>query len=222
MITGKKILVVDDDAEVIRMLKNFLTLKSLDVIGAQSAKEAQKLLDSSVDLILLDVNMPEQNGYEFCKAIRQTTEIPILFISALDREEDSIRGLMLGGDDYIVKPFSLEALYARIHTNLQRGMRGPNRPKEKLFIDIGKRAFFLEGQKLALTKTEFDILALLAENPQMVFSKERIYEALWGLDAIGDAMVVAEHIRNIRNKCLAYGAIQPIETVWGVGYRWHG
>ena len=166
--------------------------------------------------------MPGLNGYDICKAIRKESEIPILFLTARDLEHDQVKGLLIGADDYITKPFSLEILYARIFAHLSKQKRQIPSVQKGFHMDYGKREFKIDEKMIILTKTEFDILELLSTHPHLVFDKEKIYTNLWGNDAIGDNTVVAEHVRNLRKKVSSYTNEEFIRTVWGVGYKWIG
>ncbi|MDO5716274.1 MAG: response regulator transcription factor [Tissierellia bacterium] len=214
----KKILIVDDDHDLVAMLSTFLEMKDLCVEPAYSVKDLPDDFEG-IDLVLLDINMPGDDGFHICQMIRKNYNIPILFLSARGSEKDRIHGLMIGGDDYIVKPFSLEELYARIHTNLYREER---LQEEVIKIDYGKRTLSYQGHEIILTRIEFDIVELLFRHPKQVFDKERIYENIWGYDSDGDALVVAEHIRNIRNKIKEVTNREYIKTIWGIGYSWNG
>lgn len=222
----KKILIVDDEVEMVKMLKNFFNLKGFDTVEAYCGEEVMDKLEEDPDIILLDINMPRIDGFEICKKIRDKTSSPILFLTARSSEADRVEGLMIGGDDYIVKPFSLAELNARVYSHLKREERkniinGDNRSSE-LIIDYSYRTVNYKGEEIIFTKTEFDIIELLSSHPNMIFDRERIYTSIWGYDAMGDSSVVAEHIRRIRSKILAVTDKEYIKTVWGVGYRWVG
>ena len=211
------ILLIDDDQDLVAMLKSFLELKDFDVCFACHPRDIPSDL-SHVDLVLLDINMPKEDGFSLYNKLRKNWTMPILFLTARGNEDDKIKGLMMGGDDYITKPFSLEELYARIYTNLKRNERlGSNQDYE-----IKGGVFFLLQKELPLTRAEFEILELLLHHPKQVFSKEQIYDTLWGYDADGHAQVVSEHIRNIRNKMKKVTETEYIKTHWGMGYSWIG
>ena len=176
------------------------------------------------DLILLDVNMPQMDGLEVCRRIRDKITCPILFLTAKVDEQDRVNGLLSGGDDYILKPFSLKELDARITAHLKREERHKIKKEYKfhgeLSIDYTSKNVQIEGKDLELTKLEYGIIEFLSMNPGLVFDKERIYEKVCGYDAEGDSRVVTEMIRRIRKKMQAYTATEYIETVWGMGYKW--
>jgi DNA-binding response OmpR family regulator len=170
--------------------------------------------------------MPDMDGLEVCKRIRLHVGCPIVFLTAKVTEQDKVNGLMIGGDDYIVKPFSIEELGARVKAHLRRENRIAKKEKVrftgKLAINYSARSVYHGEETVSLTKTEFDILEYLSMNKGQVFSKERIYEKLWGYDSDGDSNIVTEHIRRIRTKLAKYSEETFIETVWGVGYKWIG
>ncbi|QQK08713.1 response regulator transcription factor [Miniphocaeibacter halophilus] len=218
---NKKILIIDDEIEMVEMLDRFFTLKNFDTITSTSGENILDLISKEPDIILLDINMPEIDGFEVCKSIRNKTNAPILFLTARNSESDKVKGLMLGAEDYIVKPFSLNELYARVYTNLQREERKLE-GSDSLEIDYGARTVKYNGEEIVMTKTEFDILELLSLNPNMVFDKDRIYDSLWSYDSFGDSAVIAEHIRKIRMKIKKFTEEEYISTVWGIGYKWIG
>jgi len=232
-----KILIVDDEKEVVRMLESFFRLKGYDTITAYNGEEAMQKVSGNPDLILLDINMPGMDGTEVCLKIREYVSCPILFLTAKVEDADKIRGFSVGGDDYIVKPFSVEELGARVAAHIRRDHRQSTpvnvRFFGKLAIDYSAKTVQLttgteepveantdKEQPLSFAKKEFEIIELLSTNPGQVFDKERIYERLWGYDAEGDSSVVAEHIRRIRAKLKAVGEEYHVETVWGMGYKW--
>ena len=193
-----KILMVDDDRELLKMLNQYFTLKNYTVIIAENGIEAMEKISVNPDIILLDVNMPGMDGIEVCRRIRDM--------------------------DYVLKPFSLKELDARIIAHLKREER-LHRKKEQRFygelvIDYASKCAHIKGNALELTKLEYEIIEFLSMNPEMVFDKERIYEKISGYDTEGDSRVVTELIRRIRNKIKRYTKHEYIETVWGMGYKW--
>lgn len=219
-----KILIVDDEVLVLKMIRSYLELEGFYIYTAINAKEALKQLKNKVDLILLDVNMPDVNGFELCSNIREKVSCPIIFLTAKSTEADKIRGFMLGGDDYIVKPFGVNELVARIKAHIRRDERFCRKHEirylEEMFINYTERTVTVNENSIVFTNKEFEIIKLLSLNPGQVFDRESIYEKVWGLESDGDNSVVKEHIRKIRNKLVPYSNIQFIETVWGVGYKW--
>lgn len=221
----KKILIVDDELDMVNMLRNFFRLKDFDTIEAYSGEGILDKLEENPDIILLDINMPGIDGFGVCKEIRNKTTSPILFLTARGSETDRVKGLMIGGDDYIVKPFSLNELYARVYSHLQREERkgtAADNKSSQLIIDYSSRTVHYKEKEIIFTKTEFDIIELLSSHPKMVFDREKIYSSLWGYEAMGDNSVVAEHIRKIRAKISEVTDKEYIQTVWGVGYKWVG
>ena len=221
---GEKILIADDERDIISMLTNFFESKGFFVLSALNGYEVLKQVEKHPDIILLDINMPGIDGLEICRRIRDHISCPVLFLTARIEDEDKVKGFAVGGDDYIVKPFSLIELEARVRAHLRREARHNFEAQVKfsgdLTIDYSERCLFFDGKRVALAKKEFDIVELLSQNLGQVFDKERIYERIWGYDSEGDSSVVAEHIRRIRAKIAAYTDHIYIETVWGCGYKW--
>lgn len=219
-----KILIVDDDTELLKMLTSYLELKGYSIIAAKDGIEAIEKTSGKPDMILLDINMPRMDGLEVCRRIRDKVSSPIIFLTAKVEEQDRVNGLLLGGDDYILKPFSLKELEARIAAHLKREERHRTKTEYRfadgLMIDYTQRVLQLNGEGIELTRAEYDIVEFLSMNPGQVFDKERIYEKVCGYDAEGDSRVITELIRRIRNKLTAYSKEEYIETVWGMGYRW--
>ena len=219
-----KVLIADDEVDIANMLRRFFQSRGYRVFSAASGSEAGALAQRGPDIILLDVNMPGMDGLEVCRRIRDHISCPILFLTARVEEADKLRGFAAGGDDYIVKPFSLAELEARVQAHLRRERRRAFEERVCFFgeltVDYSQRCLFVKGERIALAKKEFDIVELLSQNPGQVFDKERIYERVWGYDGEGDSAVVAEHIRRIRGKLAGYTDGNYIETVWGGGYKW--
>lgn len=219
-----RILLVDDEEDILAMLADLFTMKGYQVLSAHSGTEALKLCEASPDLILLDVNMPDIDGFSLCRQIRDFVSCPILFLTARIEDADKIMGFAAGGDDYILKPFSSAELLARAAAHLRREERRQENSQVKfeggLVIDYSQHRIFLNGEPLKLAKKEFDIVALLAMHPSQIFDREHIYESVWGYEGEGDSAVVAEHIRRVRAKFSSAGCGERIETIWGVGYKW--
>jgi len=176
------------------------------------------------DLILLDIMMPDVDGFMFCKKIRGIVDCPILFLTAKVMETDIIYGLGIGADDYITKPFRIGELRARVTAHLRRERREHHNTlgfEQEIKFDLSSKELFIKGKKVDLTKSEYEICEYLARNRGQVFTREQIYEAVFGFDGNSDNSTIATHIKNIRSKLEEYGAT-PINTVWGVGYRWEG
>lgn len=219
-----KILIADDEKDIVSMLGSFFENKGFLVLSATSGAETLKQVEKQPDIILLDINMPGLDGLEVCKRIRDHISCPILFLTARIEDADKVKGFAAGGDDYIVKPFSLMELEARVTAHLRREARHSFEAQVRfsgdLTIDYSERCLFFTGKRVGLAKKEFDIVELLSQNPGQVFDKERIYECIWGYDSDGNSSVVTEHIRRIRSKIAAYTDRVYIETVWGCGYKW--
>lgn len=215
------ILAVDDDKGILELIRRTLEHEGyfVDTISDSAEVLNQKL--EQYQLILLDVMMPEMDGFTLCKELRKRVDCPILFLTAKSEERDLMQGLGAGGDDYIRKPFGIGELRARVAAHLRRENR-----ERKYLMEVTGVQFRLQAKKMfwkdaeiPLTKSEYAICEYLAVNRGQVFSKERIYEAVYGFDRESDASAITEHVKNIRAKCKRLG-LEPIETVWGIGYRW--
>lgn len=219
-----KILIADDETDIVVMLSQFFQGKGYRILTATNGVETLKQVENNPDIILLDINMPGMDGLEVCQRIRDYVSCPILFLTARIEDADKVKGFSVGGDDYIVKPFSLVELEARVKAHLRRETRHSFNTQikfiDELTIDYVERCIFYKGNKISLPKKEFDIVELLSVNSGQVFDRERIYEKIWGYDSEGDSSVVAEHIRRIRTKIAAFTEKGYIETVWGCGYKW--
>lgn len=219
-----KILIADDETDIVVMLSQFFQGKGYRILTATNGVETLKQVENNLDIILLDINMPGMDGLEVCQRIRDYVSCPILFLTARIEDADKVKGFSVGGDDYIVKPFSLVELEARVKAHLRRETRHSFNTQikfiDELTIDYVERCIFYKGNKISLAKKEFDIVELLSVNSGQVFDRERIYEKIWGYDSEGDSSVVAEHIRRIRTKIAAFTEKGYIETVWGCGYKW--
>lgn len=218
------ILIADDEFDIVKMLAGFFSGKGYNVMTATNGTDTIKQAERKPDIILLDINMPGLDGLSVCERIRNYVSCPILFLTARIEDADKVKGFSVGGDDYIVKPFSLVELNARVKAHLRREARHSFNAQikfaDELTINYAERCIFFEDNRITLAKKEFDIVELLSSNPGQVFDKERIYEKIWGYDSEGDSSVVAEHIRRIRTKIAAHTEKSYIETVWGCGYKW--
>lgn len=221
-----KLLLVDDEEAICDLIGRHFRTEGYLVYTASDAEEAAQMLSHSPDLILLDINMPEVDGLEFCKRVRGRIDCPVIFLTSRVTQQDRIIGLRSGGDDYITKPFSLEELTARVEAHLRRENRtrhgGNARMFGDLFIDYVGRCVYFGEQIIPFSKKEFDIIEFLSRSAGQVFDRERIYERLWGYDAEGSSDILKEHIRRIRTKLAAATSRNYIETVWGCGYKWVG
>lgn len=226
-----KILIIDDEQELVSLLEDELTAQGHEVLTAYDGQQGIILAKQQPDLIILDIMMPEVNGFDVCRVIRDDVLCPILFLSARQSEKDKIQGLTLGGDDYVTKPFGLGELLAKVEANLRREQRSQyminvNKQSKLYFgtlsIDIKGRSVKIADETIALTKYQYDIVELLALHAGQVFSREHIYEKVWGYDSEGDSSTVVEHIKKIRAKfAMVTPAVEYISTVWGIGYKWN-
>ncbi len=227
--TKKKILIVEDETSIADLEKDYLELSDFDVTICNNGEDGLKAaLDQDFALVILDLMLPGIDGFEVCKKIRETKNIPILMVSARKDDIDKIRGLGLRADDYMTKPFSPSELVARVKAHLARYERlvGAGQPENDVIeirglkIDKTARRVFIDGAEKQFTTKEFDLLTFLAEHPNHVYSKEELFREIWDMDSIGDIATVTVHIKKIREK-IEYDTSKPqyIETIWGVGYR---
>lgn len=219
-----RILIADDEADILEMVAGFFRSRGYEVLTARDGGEALRQAGRQPQLILLDVGMPGPDGLEVCRRIREHLACPILFLTARVTDADKVNGFASGGDDYIVKPFSLIELEARVAAHLRREARRQASAQVcfsgELSIDYSARVLLVNGARITLPKKEFAIVELLSQNAGQVFDRERIYERVWGYDSDGDSKVVAEHIRRIRAALAQHTDKSWLETVWGVGYKW--
>jgi len=229
LIDMSKILIIEDEVAIAELERDYLELSgfAVDIIntGTQGLKMAQ---EGNYDLIVLDLMLPEIDGFEICKAIRETKNIPIIMVSAKKDDIDKIRGLGLGADDYMTKPFSPSELVARVKAHLSRYERllGASVKENDIIeirgirIDKTDRRVFINDEEKVFTSKEFELLTFLAENPNRVFSKEELFRHIWDMESVGDIATVTVHIKKIREKIeVNTSKPQYIETIWGVGYR---
>ncbi len=224
-----RILIVEDEEAIADLEKDYLELSDFEVkienagdVGLQTA------LNEEFDLVILDLMLPGMDGFEVCKRIREKKDVPVLMVSAKKDDIDKIRGLGLGADDYITKPFSPSELVARVKAHMARYSRLVGSATESndvveirgLRIDKTARRVYVDGAEKSFTTKEFDLLTFLAENPNHVFTKEELFRKIWNMDSIGDIATVTVHIKKIREK-IEFDTSNPqyIETIWGVGYR---
>lgn len=224
-----RVLIIEDELEIAELEKDYLELSGHEVdIASNGAEGLKKALNEEYDFIILDVMLPEIDGFDVCKKVRAEKDIPILMVSAKKDDIDKIRGLGLGADDYMEKPFSPSELVARVKAHLARYNRLiTSNVEENLMIEIrdlkidttARRVWVLEEEK-ALTTKEFDVLTFLASNPNKVYSKAELFSEVWDMESIGDIATVTVHIKKIREK-IEVDRANPeyIETIWGVGYR---
>lgn len=217
-----QILAIDDEIKILRLLKNGLGLQNHNVTTVENPLSIEPEQLKQYDLILLDVMMPQVDGFTFCKKIRDEVVCPIIFLTAKIDENAVIEGLLSGGDDYIKKPFGIKELNARVEAHLRR--EGRKKQAKRLVLDevtifLDQREIQVKGQAVSLTKSQYNICEYLALNRGRVFSKDQIYDAVYSLDSDTMISTITEHIRVVRAKFKERGC-QPIETVWGVGYKW--
>lgn len=216
-----RILAVDDDREILMLMKRALEREGYEVDTVEDPNTLQTESLERYQLILLDVMMPGTDGFTLCRRIRELVDCPILFVTAKTEEKDLMYGLGIGGDDYIVKPFGIGELRARVAAHLRRENREKRHVMRmgNLVFSLQAKQLFYKEQEISLTKSEYEICEYLALNRGCVFSKEQIYEHVFGYDGEADSSAITEHVKNIRAKLQKYGET-PIETVWGIGYRW--
>jgi len=215
------ILIIDDEPDILALVNNILSKDHHRVTIKTSARHMPLNEYSTFDLILLDVMMPDIDGFELCTQIRDIVDCPILFLTAKSMETDIMFGLSVGADDYIVKPFRAGELKARVNAHLRRENRGKNHmlSASGVKFNLSAKEIFVDKEKINLTKSEYQICEFLARNKGQVFSKEQIYESVYGYDRESDSSTITEHVKNIRSK-LSAREVSPIETVWGIGYKW--
>jgi len=224
----RKILIIEDERAIAELERDYLEIENFLVVIANDGEKGLELsLNEDFDLIVLDLMLPKISGFEICKRIREIKNIPIIIVSAKNDDIDKVRGLGLGADDYISKPFSPLELVARIKGNINRYeilINGKSPKNEinigELSLNIDSRRVYMNENEIILTRKEFDILLLLVQNREIVLSKETIFDKVWGYDFFGDISTVAVHIRKLREK-IELNPKKPkyIETVWGTGYR---
>ena len=224
-----RVLIIEDEKSIAELEKDYLELSDFSVdIENDGEAGLKKALNGDYDIIVLDLMLPGLDGFEVCKQIREQKQIPILMVSAKKDDVDKIRGLGIGADDYMTKPFSPSELVARVKAHLSRYERliTNNQKKNDMIeirgikIDKTARRVFVDGEEKPFTTKEFDLLTFLAENPNHVYSKEELFREIWDMDSIGDIATVTVHIKKIREKIeVDTSNPQYIETIWGVGYR---
>ncbi len=215
------ILVVDDEVDILMLIKNALYKDKHLVTIVSEPTEVGKMDLGSFDLILLDVMMPIMDGFTLCGQIRHAVDCPILFLTAKSLEEDVMYGLGLGADDYLIKPFGIGELRARVNAHIRRESREKRNIlySDKVHFNLSGKELFVQNERVLLTKSEYEICEFLARHRGQVFSKEQIYESIFGFDGKSDSTAITEHVKNIRSKLHAFD-IDVIDTVWGIGYKW--
>ena len=224
-----RVLIIEDEESIADLEKDYLELSGFEVTVENRGDTGLKAaLEEDFDIIILDLMLPGTDGFEVCRRVREQKNVPILMVSAKKDDIDKIRGLGLGADDYMTKPFSPSELIARVKAHLAQYERlvGAGRPENDIIeirglkIDKTARRVWVDGQEKQFTTKEFDLLTFLAENPNHVFTKEELFRKVWNMDSVGDIATVTVHIKKIREK-IEYDTSNPqyIETIWGVGYR---
>ena len=224
-----KILIIEDEKAISELEKDYLELSDFEVTIEEDGNHgAARAISEDFDLIILDLMLPGMDGFDICKLIREKKDTPIIMVSAKKDDIDKIRGLGLGADDYMTKPFSPSELVARVKAHLARYERLTSAGVQKnevieirgLKIDKTARRVYVNGEEKIFTTKEFDLLTFLAENPNHVFSKEELFNKIWNMESVGDIATVTVHIKKIREKIeKSTSKPQYIETIWGVGYR---
>ena len=223
------ILMIEDDSTIAFGVKYALEQEGFNIDICKDLESARNnIKEKEYSIILLDVMLPDGNGYDFCKEIRENNETPVIFLTACDEEVNIVMGLDIGGDDYMTKPFSPSELVARVKAHLARYERliGSNVQENEIIeirgikIDKTARRVYVNGEEKSFTTKEFDLLTFLAQNPNHVFTKEELFNKIWDMESIGDIATVTVHIKKIREK-IEFDTAKPqyIETIWGVGYR---
>ncbi|MBU3175334.1 response regulator transcription factor [Clostridium estertheticum] len=225
----KKILIIEDELSIAELERDYLEINDFSVdIEVDGVLGLKAALNKTYNLIILDLMLPQIDGFEICRKIRNIMDVPILMVSAKNEDIDKIRGLGLGADDYMTKPFSPGELVARVKAHISRyeRLRGENKNQDEIVeirglgIHRTSRRVYVNGSEVILTAKEFDILTILALSPNKVFSKDDIFDKVWGMDSFGDVGTVTVHIRKLREKIESDPSNpQYIETIWGVGYR---
>lgn len=222
----KKILIIEDDESIREIQTDYLKMSGYEVFGATDGDEGMKMINSmDFDLVVLDLMLPKTDGFEILKNISDTKSMPIMVVSAKDEEMYKIKALNLGADDYMTKPFSMGEFAARVNGHIKIYEKfGKAKTKQikigKLLIDETDRRVFVSKQEVVLTQKEFELLLFLAKNPNRVFSKETLFERIWGYDALSDTSTVTVHMSHLREKIeLKPNKPEHLETVWGIGYR---
>lgn len=220
----KRVLIIEDDRSIAELERDYLQADGIEAVVAENGRTGLAYaLEEHFDLIVLDVMLPGMDGFEVCREIRARKEVPVLIVSARRDDADKVKGLGIGADDYIVKPFSPSELVARVRAHIARFERLTNRNGRGeirvrgLVIDVPARRVYVQDKEAVLKNKEFELLLFLAEKPNIVFSKETLFDRIWGMDSLGDTATVTVHINRIRDKI--EGTEKYIETVWGSGYR---
>ncbi|HIW57825.1 MAG TPA: response regulator transcription factor [Firmicutes bacterium] len=223
-----RILIIEDDMSIAELERDYLEVNGFECdIAADGDAGLEMALKNDYALLVVDIMLPKRDGFSVCTAVRKQKETPIIFLSAKSEDIDKVRGLGLGADDYMTKPFSPSELVARVkaHINRYNKLIGAEAKKSNVIevrglkIDRDSRRVYLNDKEIIMPVKEYELLLFLAENPNIVFNKEVLFDRIWGMDAMGDASTVTVHIQRIRDKIDKGGKNKFIETVWGAGYR---
>ena len=229
----KKILIADDNKQITLILSSYAKKEGLEPVVALDGKDALAKFSQyaeEIAIVLLDVMMPELDGFEVCRRLRQQSMVPIIMITARGEDYDKIMGLDIGADDYVIKPFSAPEVMARVRAVLRRigtqepaGSKGQTLHYANLFINLDQYSVQIDGESVQLTKKEIELLWTLAKNSTKVFSRDNLLDSIWGIDYFGDSRTVDSHIKRLRAKLDKFSHPQwEIKTIWGVGYRFEG
>lgn len=224
-----KILIIEDDRSIAELERDYLIANGFECDLAFEGNSGLKMaLENDYELVIIDVMLPNRDGFSVCTELRKIKDVPVIFLSARGEDIDKIRGLGLGADDYISKPFSPSEMVARVKAHIFRynSLKNSKKAVENnsvtvrgLTVDKGSRRVFVNEKEIILTIKEYDLLLFLLENPNIVFNKDILFDRIWGLDALGDTSTVTVHIQRIRDKIEKHTSEKYIETVWGAGYR---
>lgn len=222
-----RVLIVEDEPEIAGLMRDFLEADGFHVVHVATGGQASAALGTRPDCVLLDILLPDRSGFEVCREIRERCDVPVLFLTARDDDEGKLRGFALGADDYVVKSATPAEVVARVKAVLRRSRQGPGEPADaslrfgRLAVDLAAREVYVAGKPVRTTAREFDLLRVLIEHPRHVFSREQLYELVWG--SFGDRSAVSVYISRLREKIEADPASPAlIVTVWGAGYRFDG
>ena len=220
-----KLLVCDDDNNICELLRLYLVKEGYSVVLAQSGTEALSLFHKErPDMVLLDIMMPGMDGWQVCKEIRRTSQVPIIMLTAKGETYDKVTGLEMGADDYVTKPFEVKELIARIHAVMRRadGVAAPTEKKlvyDKLVINLDSYELIVNGKRIDTPPKEMELLYHLAASPNRVFTRNQLLDEVWGFDYFGDSRTVDVHIKRLREKLEGVSDQWSLKTVWGVGYK---
>ncbi|MHC1720342.1 MAG: response regulator transcription factor [Clostridiaceae bacterium] len=221
---GKRVLIAEDEKEIRNIIKEYMSMESYVVDEASNGREALELFaQNKYDLILVDIMMPEINGWEVCSRVRKTSEVPIIVISAKCQEYDKLKGFELGIDDYLVKPFSPKELLARIKAIFRREGKAREEEEKNIYeyktlsVDFKSHNIYVDGSKIKVTPKEYDLMEYLIRNRNMVLSRDKLLDGVWGVDFMGDDRTVDTHVKMLRESLGKYRSL--VVTVWGKGYK---